>query len=328
MRITQDLYREPGVPAIVGRTTARRALAVTVTAVLFLGVLMLLIGAVTTGCAEPQSATDLPHGDKSLVARNNDARSKSSALFGTIGDTPEATAPVRRMAVVGERLNGAATPQDYDWARTLAASDKARDAALVVVDSQAQVIATLTAKLAAAPSPEDFAKAKERGDRVSAELDAFSSATARNGLIGAVLIVAGAIAAWQLNNARIFGWGVLASFSLNLEPYLVKRVAESPVLAWVIGLLIAAGGILAAYETWRSWRSNRASVTPPLAESPADAPSLADAPSPTPVATPSTGFAWLAAIRPAIAAWFAKAWAWVLARFGKKSAEPTPPAAQ
>ena len=273
--------------------------------------LFTLLGFAVAGC-QNRSDTGNPVGDKTLAAVNFEARSKSSALFGTIGDRPDAAPEVKRMTQVGERLNGAATPQDYDWAKAVAASDKARDAAVAKADKLAAQVADLTAKLAAAPSREELQRSEEKGARWKAELDAFARATARNGIIGVVVILVCAVAAWQFERAQIFGWGVLGSFSLNLEPYVVKRVSESPVLPWVIGLLIAAGGGFAAFELVKAWRADRKAKA---AGEAGGTPAL-------------PGF--FARLWAKVRAWFAGVALWIRTRFGKAAPVApgtTPPAA-
>ena len=255
-------------------------------------------------------AESAPAAGKAAAASIEDARSKSSALFGTIGAQPGVTPPVQRLAEVGEHLNGAATPQDYAWAEKISAaefSEKARAEAVALADRQAAEIKALLGRLAAAPSPEELAKAKERADRTAAELDAFASATARNGIIGAAAVLLCGVLAWQFTNARIFLWGVLASMSLNVEPYVVKRLAESPVLSWTLGILITLGAAFAVYEATKGDLVN--GIT---ADAKASAGGL-----------PASGLltrAWHA-VRARVAA----ALLWIRARFGKSA--PTPPAA-
>lgn len=315
MRITRDLFprRKPPVrlPAFVDQSLyycSGVAFAALIVGVLF-GVCLLISGCkFVTRDAEPSATAGKP-----AAAQVEDARSKSSALFGTIGAQPDASAPVKRLAEVGEHLNGAATPQDYAWAEKIAASEKARAEAVALADRQAAEIKALLDRLAAAPSPEELAKAKERADRTAAELDAFASATARNGIIGAAAVLLCGFLAWQFSNARIFLWGVLASFALNLEPYLVKRISESPALGWVLGALVILGGALVAYETWVEFRKTaaREATAAPVTEAAASS----VAPTVTNAAT-----AGCTRLFTKVKAWVAVALLWIRARFGKAAA--------
>ena len=306
MRITKDLFRREPPVQLPGFVRQNLYHVTGVFSAVLVGILfaaLSLAGCKFVGCgAEPAPAAGKP-----AVAQVEDARSKSSALFGTIGDQPGVTPPVQRLAEVGEHLNGAATPQDYAWAEKIAASEKARAEAVALADRQAAEIKALLGRLASAPSPEELAKAKERADRTAAELDAFASATARNGIIGAAAVLLCGFLAWQFTNARIFLWGVLASFALNVEPYVVKRLAESPVLSWTLGILITLGAAFAVYEATKGDLVN--GIT-------ADAKASAGG-------APASGLfsrAWRA-VRARVAA----ALLWIRARFGK--AAPTPQAA-
>lgn len=308
MRFLKNFFRrEPRpqpvqLPAFVDQSLFRFSLVVTV-AVFIMALLACLAFAGCEGYGT-RVQDPVPVSGKATSAAVEDARSKSSALFGTIGSQPDASAPTKRMAEVGEHLNGSATPQDYAWAEKIAASEKARVDAVALADARAAEISTLLAKLAAAPSPEELAKAKERADRVAAELDAFSSATARNGIIGVGVVLLCGFLAWQFNNPRIFGWGVAGSFALNLEPYVVKRIAESPVLGWTLGGLIVLGGVLAAWEALKGDKEKSSS-----------APGV------------SGGVAaWCERLRARLKAWFAAALLWIRTRFGKAPSAPTPPA--
>lgn len=288
------------------RTTPVRLIAWVVPAAAVIPVLLACLAC--AGCEWGGAGGQAPVvvSGKATSAAVEDARSKSSALFGTIGAQPDASEPTKRMAEVGEHLNGSATPQDYVWAEKIAASEKARADAVALADARASEIRTLLAKLAASPSPEDLAKAKERADRVAAELDAFSSATARNGIIGVGVVLLCGFLAWQFNNPRIFGWGVAGSFALNLEPYVVKRIAESPVLGWTLAVLITLGAAFAVYEAAKgdllTGITAGSEGSPPASES-----------------LPAR--AWKA-----VRARFAAALLWIRTRFGRAPAAPTPPA--
>lgn len=317
MRTTRDLLAAPA-PTTIPQTLLRCGRNFAIGLLIIVGVwFIMLMGALMSGCTEPAGAPALA-GDKTLAAANYDARSKSSALFGTIGDRTDAAPEVKRMTQVGERINGAATPQDYDWAKAVAASDKATAEAVKKADLLAARVTDLTAKLAAAPSPEELAAANERTARVKAELDAFAKATARNGIIGAVAIILCAIAAWQFEKVRIFGWGVLGSFSLNLEPYIVKRVSESPVLAWVIGILIAAGGGFALFEIGKAWWAGRKAVAD--AGEDARAPAAGGTPA-LPDSTVAAAEKVIAAVEAATPGFFSRLWtkvrAWFAGRWAK-----------
>jgi hypothetical protein len=152
---------------------------------------------------------------------------------------------------------------------------------------------------------------------VRAELDVFSRATARNGLIGVGVVLLCGFLAWQTNNARIFGWGVLASFSLNLEPHIVKRITESPALGYAIAAVIAAGRAFGLYEAWVSWRKGRAAaVATPVAEA-VTPPTTATRAAAILATVEPVGASWYTRAVRAVRAWWGALWARLRMRFAK-----------
>ena len=204
------------------------------------------------GCLNQKTSTDplALNGGKGAAAQVADTQSKSSALGEVVVSTPDTPPQAVNAGKAIVSINGPAKASDVTWARKITASEDALVEAQKDLAKLADANAALIDKLSHSISPEDAQRLKQRADEAEAALDAFSFHSRLAVLAGLLVFGIGFVFSWSTDNPKFAGYGFIASFAVNLIPFIIKAVSESLALKIAIPVVFVGLGGAAFYE-WR-----------------------------------------------------------------------------